>query len=115
MQDGCGRRKTLYMTGNYSFSGAGSVALTLGTINLRDGSINNFNLEGISVTDAAGADLTSAGLVSSADDLSDGQWGYTFSDNTLTLVATSSVVPEPTAATLSLLALVGLVARRRRK
>lgn len=60
------------------------------------------------------------GLVKSVDDLTDGQYGYI--STTVNGANAPGVVqmvvkgiPEPTTATLSLLALAGLAARRRRK
>ncbi len=47
-----------------------------------------------------------------------GQWGWTASDLSISVTtadAPSENIPEPTTATLSLLALTGLAARRRRK
>ncbi len=64
------------------------------------------------------AGLTNVGFVRSTDDIGDGQYGFLYLDtadsDSLQLVA-KGLVPEPTTATLSLLALAGLALRRRRK
>ncbi|MGN0865245.1 MAG: hypothetical protein ACI4P8_03770 [Akkermansia sp.] len=52
-----------------------------------------------------------AGAVTSIDELKAGEYGFITTANSVTLVAKT---PEPTTATLSLLALAGLAARRRR-
>lgn len=58
---------------------------------------------------------TTAFVVTEACD-AESQGGIAFfSDDVIVAVRESEVVPEPTTATLSLLALTGLVARRRRK
>ena len=60
------------------------------------------------------------GLITSADDLTEGQYGYiSTTKNGVNAAGTVQMVvkgiPEPTTATLSLLALAGLAARRRRR
>ena len=61
---------------------------------------------------------TYVGAVKSADVLEAGQYGYIYSDSasvdSVALVVKGLSIPEPTTATLSLLALAGLAARRRR-
>lgn len=58
------------------------------------------------------------GAVASAEALQAGQFGYIYTDtasaDSVTLVVKGLSTPEPTTATLSLLALAGLAARRRR-
>ena len=59
--------------------------------------------------------LSFSSLVISTDGGHQGPSYATLSDLSVTTVATETVVPEPATATLSLLALAGLAARRRRK
>lgn len=59
------------------------------------------------------------GAVANADELQAGQFGYIYNDtgsiDSVDLVVKGLSIPEPTTATLSLLALAGLAARRRRR
>ncbi len=100
------------LTDSSSF-GPGSVfdRLLISTTNgLRNYDMSNISVSGISDLDDAG--YSNVGVVSSLDDLNEGDYGLLFNDNKLSLVA--KAVPEPATATLSLLALAGLLARRRR-
>lgn len=62
---------------------------------------------------------TYVGVVANTDELEAGQFGYIYNDtksiDSVDLVVKGLCIPEPTTATLSLLALAGLAARRRRK
>ncbi len=80
-----------------------SVAGLQGTLNITNAFV---------VTDAEGNALANAGVIHDVADLQEGQSALLWADNKVTLVA--RLVPEPTTATLSLLALAGLAARRRR-
>lgn len=74
--------------------------------------VTTYELSSISGLDALGYTMKK-GLITSMDDLANGQYGLILTDNkVLSLVAKG--IPEPTTATLSLLALAGLCARRRR-
>lgn len=74
--------------------------------------VTTYELSSISGLDALGYTMKK-GLITSMDDLANGQYGLILTDNkVLSLVAKG--IPEPTTATLSLLALAGLAARRRR-
>ena len=65
------------------------------------------------------AGYTYVGAVENTDELKDGEFGYIYTNtdsvDTVALAVKGLSVPEPTTATLSLLALAGLAARRRRK
>ena len=69
------------------------------------------SLGDISALNALG--YTNKGLITSADQLADGEYGLLYSSAGFQLAG--RVIPEPATATLSLLALAGLAARRRRK
>ena len=71
----------------------------------------NLILNNISQLDALG--YTNVGYITSADKLEKGQYGLVYTNSGMTLAA--AAIPEPTTATLSLLALAGLAARRRRR
>lgn len=70
--------------------------------------VNNFTLY-----DMNGDVMTNRGIVSGLGALAIGEYGITHSGNSFKLVAKAA--PEPATATLSLMALSGLCARRRRK
>lgn len=71
----------------------------------------NLILNNISQLDALG--YTNVGYITSADKLEKGQYGLVYTNSGMKLAA--AAIPEPTTATLSLLALAGLAARRRRR
>lgn len=68
----------------------------------------------ISVTGLNNETLSYIGVITDISTLHEGESALLVNGGTISLVA-SSVVPEPTTATLSLLALAGLAVRRRRK
>lgn len=72
-------------------------------------------LGNISVTDLRGDAMEYIGVISGLDALNEGQCALLVVNNNISLVAKSVAVPEPATATLSLLALAGLAARRRRR
>lgn len=82
---------------------------TLG--NAEQGIAGNVTLGDIEALAALG--MTNVGVVNSIDSIGVNQYGLVMADNKLTLHV--SEVPEPTTATLSLLALAGLAVRRRRR
>lgn len=78
--------------------------------------LTNYSTGNISLTAIEELDLLgykNIGTITNASALKVGEYGLLYANNTVKLVG--SVIPEPTTATLSLLALAGLAARRRRK
>ena len=106
--DGTG---ALTFEGSYTLSDA-ELSRELFSANGIDGGLNITN--SFVVTDAEGNVLENAGVIHDVADLQEGQSALLWADNKVTLVA-KALVPEPTTATLSLLALAGLAARRRRR
>lgn len=84
------------------------ITTTSGLVNYSTG---NITLTGIEELDLFG--YKNIGTITDKTILKEGEYGLLYADNTVKLVG--KVIPEPTTATLSLLALVGLAARRRRK
>ena len=78
--------------------------------------LTNYSTSNITLTSIKELDLlgySNIGTITSLDALHAGEYGLLYADNKVKLVG--KVIPEPTTATLSLLALCGLAARRRRK
>lgn len=93
----------------------GTVSLTSAlSIRLTDGSTVTYGGESVDIPNGAGT-FTASGVIFASDyvETSSIYTGTLSLDEAKTLSA--SLVPEPTTATLSLLALAGLAARRRRK
>ena len=87
------------------------ITLTNGIRNMGAITSTNLKLNNISQLDALG--YTNVGYITSADKLEKGQYGLVYTNSGMKLAA--AAIPEPTTATLSLLALAGLAARRRRR
>lgn len=87
------------------------ITLTDGIKNLNTITNTNLLLGDISQLDNLGYE--NVGYITSADKLEKGQYGLVYTNSGMELAA--KVIPEPTTATLSLLALAGLATRRRRK
>ncbi len=81
------------------------------TSGLANYSTGNITLTAIDELDLLG--YKNVGTITDASTLKVGEYGLLYADNKVKLVG--MVIPEPTTATLSLLALAGLAARRRRK
>ena len=81
------------------------------TNGLTNYSTGNIKLTAIKELDLLG--YSNIGTITSLDALHAGEYGLLYADNKVKLVG--KVIPEPTTATLSLLALAGLAARRRRR
>ncbi|MGN0811092.1 MAG: beta strand repeat-containing protein [Akkermansia muciniphila] len=98
--------------------------LTLGSGNTLKGVDWSTLTNGQSITLIEGVDsiaggytglITAGNVFSNVTDTSTMHYSLVYSDQAQTLTLQASNVPEPTTATLSLLALMGLAARRRRK
>lgn len=87
------------------------ITLTNGIKNMGAITSTNLILNNISQLDELG--YTNVGYITSADKLEKGQYGLVYTNSGMKLAA--AAIPEPTTATLSLLALAGLAARRRRR
>lgn len=81
------------------------------TSGLTNYSTGNITLTKINELDLLG--YKNIGTITDASNLKAGEYGLLYANNTVKLVG--SAIPEPTTATLSLLALAGLAARRRRR
>ncbi len=80
------------------------------------GGVKNLGVEQMTFSDIAALEAlgyTNVGVVNAASLVTRGTYGLVYSNTGFQLMAVS--VPEPTTATLSLLALAGLAARRRRR
>ncbi len=75
------------------------------------GTLSVLTIEGITEVITPGTDLTQYFTITSTDDADLSGYSLVYANNALSM----SIVPEPTTATLSLLALAALAARRRRK
>ena len=75
------------------------------------GTLSVLTIEGITEVITPGTDLTQYFNIESADDADLSGYSLVYANKALSM----SIVPEPTTATLSLLALAALAARRRRK
>ncbi len=78
--------------------------------------LTNYSTGNITLTKINELDLLgykNIGTITDASNLKAGEYGLLYANNTVKLVG--SAIPEPTTATLSLLALAGLAARRRRR
>ena len=84
------------------------ITTTSGLVNYSTG---NITLTAINELDLLG--YKNIGTITDASALKVGEYGLLYANNTVKLVG--NVIPEPTTVTLSLLALAGLAARRRRK
>lgn len=115
---------TIWMSGNSSLTLSGTYTVESGklfektiftTIGEYSGgslTLNNIT-NSFTVVTVNGVELENIGVISDASALKSGQSAIVWSEDKATLVA--MMVPEPTTATLSLLALAGLAARRRRR
>ena len=84
------------------------ITMTNGFVDL---STDDISLSAITSLDTLGYEKV--GVITSLDKLEAGQYGLLYANKKVSLVA--KTIPEPTTATLSLLALAGLAARRRRR
>lgn len=87
------------------------ITLTSGIRNM--GTITDSNLRLGEISQLHDLGYTNVGYITSTDKLEKGQYGLVYTDTGMVLAA--KAIPEPTTATLSLLALAGLMARRRRR
>ena len=87
------------------------ITLTSGIRNM--GTITDSNLKLGEISQLHDLGYTNVGYITSTDKLEKGQYGLVYTDTGMVLAA--KAIPEPTTATLSLLALAGLMARRRRR
>lgn len=104
------------LTTSYVVQGA---LQTTNLISLTGGGVRNMTVDATTVTLGDISALkaigyTNKGLITSSEQLAAGEYGLLYSSSTGFQLA-GRVIPEPATATLSLLALCGLAARRRRK
>ena len=101
----------------FSVAEGGSITLcSAGEVN-KSGSVQFFGKEADNTVKLGNTEVKFMGVVEALAALDMNQVGIVWGDKDITLVGKvgSSPVPEPTTGTLSLLALAGLCARRRRK
>ena len=103
----------------FSVEGGGSITLcSAQTIQETHGPVQFFSTDANNTVKLGDSEVLFKGLVASKDALAMNQVGLVWSGNEIALVGkleAPAPVPEPTTGSLSLLALAGLCARRRRK
>ena len=103
----------------FSVEGGGSITLCAGSIDSTFGPVQFFGTAVDSTVQLGNSDVKFIGKVDALSDLAMNQVGVVLGETEITLVGKigtePSPVPEPTTGSLSLLALAGLCARRRRR
>ena len=102
----------------FSVEGGGSITLCSSkTIQETNRSVQFFSTDANNTVQLGESEVKFMGIVDALSDLAMNQVGVVWGDRDMLLVGKigSSPVPEPTTGSLSLLALAGLCARRRRK
>ncbi len=101
----------------FSEDGGGSITLSSGNIYSSHGSVQFFGQDKDNTVKLGNSEVKFMGVVDALSALDMNQVGVVWGSNDITLVGKigSSPTPEPTTGSLSLLALAGLCARRRRK
>ena len=103
----------------FSVEGGGSITLCHAGTEVKDqhGPVQFFGKEADNTVQLGDSEVKFMGLVDALSDLAMNQVGVVWGSNDMTLVGKvgGKPTPEPTTGTLSLLALAGLCARRRRK